>query len=48
MALIKNGVPEEIAWELTPSERLARIVVFGQLDGGDFDWDRLKWKEPKK
>lgn len=48
MALIKNGVAEDVAWGLSPSERLARIVVFGQLDGGEFDWPKLTWKDPKK
>jgi hypothetical protein len=47
MALIKNGVTEEVAWSLSPVERLARLVVFGEMNGGEFSWRTLSWRERK-
>lgn len=48
MWLIRNGVNEETAWEMSAVERLARCVVFGEFEGGEFDWRRLRWKEKKQ
>ena len=45
--LVKNGVPYSVAFALEPDERLAYVVIFGQLDGNDFDFDRGQWKERK-
>ncbi len=43
MALVKSGVPFEVAMALEDHERRGLIVIFGELDGGRFDWDRMKW-----
>jgi hypothetical protein len=48
MILVKHGVPWDVAWGMSPARRLATLVVSGELDGGEFDWDRLRWKERKK
>lgn len=47
MWLIRNGVDEETAWAMSPMERLARCVVFGQFESLDFDWKLMRWKERK-
>jgi len=47
MWLIRHGVAEDVAMNLDPIERLARCVVFGEFEGAEFDWRRLRWKEKK-
>lgn len=50
MCLMKGGVPFDIAWamadsaEMTPAV-LAWIVIMGEIEGGEFDWARLKWRD---
>jgi hypothetical protein len=47
MWLIRNGVAEDLAWSLGRAERLARVVVFAEFEGAEFDWRRMAWKERK-
>lgn len=42
---MKFGVPYDVAWSLPASERMAYIVVFGELDGGEFCFTRWRWIE---
>ena len=44
---MKNGVPFDVAFSLPPDERLAFVVVLGRLDGGEFDFVAMRWKERK-
>ncbi len=46
MWLLKNGVREEIAWELSDEERLARCIVFARFEGNEFDWNTLSFRRP--
>ena len=41
----RNGVPFDVAFSLPPDDRLAWVVALGTLDGGEFDWATLSWKE---
>jgi hypothetical protein len=41
--LVKNGVPFDVAFSLSIADRLAWIVVLGQLDGLEYDWRRYRW-----
>jgi hypothetical protein len=43
--LVQNGVPFDVAFTLPPDERLAWIVALGTLQGRQFDWQTLSWKE---
>jgi hypothetical protein len=43
--LVKCGVPYEVALALDEAERLAFVVVLGELDGLRFDWRRLRWDD---
>jgi hypothetical protein len=43
--LCRNGVPFDVAFSLTPEDRLAFVVAIGRLDGGSFDFTRHRWKE---
>jgi hypothetical protein len=41
--LVQCGVPYEVALRLEEAERLAYVVLFGELRGYRFDWRRLAW-----
>lgn len=43
--LTRNGVPFDVAFSLPPEDRLAWVVALGQLDGGEFDFAALRWKD---
>jgi len=47
LALVKNGVPWHVAMSLSNEERVAFCIMFGELDGGVFDWGALSWRKPK-
>jgi len=38
-------VPFDIAFSLPDDERFAFAVAFGTLNGREFDWSTLRWKE---
>ena len=38
-------MPFDVAFCLPPDERLAWIVAFGTIDGREFDWHSLRWKD---
>jgi hypothetical protein len=40
-------VPFDVAFSLSAAERLAFVVALGRLDGGEFDFARMAWKEPR-
>lgn len=46
--LVKNGIPYDIAMNLDAVERDAFMIIFGTLDGSEFDWRSAKWKERNK
>ncbi len=43
LALVSRGVPYEVAMRMSLQRRLAFNVIFGELDGRDFDWRALRW-----
>jgi hypothetical protein len=46
LRLVKNGVPYDVAFSLSPVELEAYLICFGILDGGNFSFDRMKWMAP--
>lgn len=52
VALLKFGVPFHIAFGLSlqdavefgPGERVAFLVVIGEMEGNKWDWDRMSWE----
>lgn len=38
-------MPFDVAFSLPVDERLAFIVALGTLDGREFDWGSLLWKD---
>jgi len=45
LRLVSLGVPYEVALQLTPAQRLGYTVILGELQGGHFDWDEIRWKK---
>ncbi len=43
--LVRNGVPFDVAFSLSPEDRLAWVVALGTLDGREFDFAAMRWKE---
>ena len=43
--MLKIGVPIEIAESWHPYEIMAVQVISGELEGGEFDWDSLSWRD---
>lgn len=46
--LIKNGYSEKMAYGMKRHYRRAAAIVMGQLDGGTWNWDRMRWEDPSK
>jgi hypothetical protein len=54
---VKNGVPFRVAFgigadewddfQLESVERTAASIIFSELDGSEFDWRTMTWKERK-
>ena len=52
---MKNGVPFATAFgleagddfELTAPWRMSMSVIFGEFDGGEFDWSVGQWKKQR-
>ena len=38
-------MPFDVAFSLPEDERLAFIVAIGTLDGREFDWSSVTWKD---
>lgn len=39
-------MPFDVAFSLPEDERRAFVVALGTLDGREFDWASLRWKDP--
>jgi hypothetical protein len=46
--LVKNGWSEETAIEMDHTNRAAIAIILGQLEGNEFDWHFMRWKERSK
>jgi hypothetical protein len=47
MALVKAGVPFDLAFSMDEDWRRALCIVAGENEGGEFDWSSMSWKEPQ-
>ncbi len=43
LACVSNGIPFDVAMSLEPHEALGFCVIFGELNGGEFDWEAMAW-----
>lgn len=47
LALVKHGIPFDVAFSLTNDTRVAWNIICGEIDGGEFDWSALEFKKRK-
>jgi hypothetical protein len=45
--LVGRGVPFDVAFSLSNDERVAWIIIYGEIDGGIFNWQTGQWEKPK-
>jgi len=43
--LMRNGVSFDVAFSLDVVERTAWVVALGQMDGGTWDWEAMRWTD---
>lgn len=48
LALVKSGVPFDVAFALDDDTRCGWLIALGEIEGGKFDWSSMRWKEPAK
>jgi hypothetical protein len=41
---LRYGVPFDVAFSLPNDMRVAMLIVFGENEGGKFDWAALRWQ----
>jgi hypothetical protein len=41
--LVKNGVPYDVAFALPVEDVAAYGILFGEMEGGKFDWSTWQW-----
>lgn len=47
LALVKHGVPFDIAFSLSNAERVAWLIICGEIDGYRFNWSTGKFEMPE-
>lgn len=45
--LVKSGVPWDVAMSIDEVEAFAYCIILGEMEGGKYDWDSMKWQEKK-
>ena len=48
LALLTRGVPFDIAFSLSNDERVAWLIIMGELEGGVFNWTTGQWEQRKQ
>jgi hypothetical protein len=47
MVYLAGGVPWDVAETMSDNQRIAAAIIKGELDGGEFDWAAMRWRERK-
>lgn len=45
---MKNGIPFDLAFQLDDETRAGFCIVFGELEGGRFNWDSMSFEKDDK
>jgi hypothetical protein len=45
LALVKQGIPFDVAFSLEWPEIVGWLVIFGEMEGREFSWSSMKWIE---
>lgn len=48
MTLVKAGVPFDLAFSMDEDWRRGLCIVAGEMEGGEFCWHSMAFKEPGK
>jgi hypothetical protein len=43
--LVRNGIPFDVAFQLDDLTRTAWCIVFSEMEGNEFDWNTMQFKE---
>jgi len=46
--LVKNGVPYDVAFGMNDEMRVAHVIVLGEYEGNDWDYNAMRWKERQR
>lgn len=46
MSLVRTGVPFDTAFGMDEDWRRGLCIIAGELEGGEFDWGTMAFKEP--
>ena len=44
---MRSGVPFDVAFQLDDVTRAAWCIMFSEMEGRAFDWDRMEFKDPE-
>ncbi|MBV8656623.1 MAG: hypothetical protein JO142_02250 [Burkholderiales bacterium] len=44
--LVKNGIPFDVAFGLDDMTRAAWCIVFSEMEGSKFNWDKMDFERP--
>jgi hypothetical protein len=45
---VRNGIPFDVAFQLDDLTRTAWCIVFSEMEGNEFDWHAMQFKEQKE
>lgn len=45
--LVRNGVPYDVAFSLSDTERAAYCIVFSKFEGAKFNWDTMTFEDER-
>jgi hypothetical protein len=46
LAVVSKGVPYAVAMNMDEGELLGHHIIFGEVEGGTWDWSRMEWEKP--
>ena len=45
--LVGHGFPFDVVECWDEAERMAQVIIIGELNGREWNWDRMRWEKPK-
>jgi hypothetical protein len=46
--LVKNGIPYDLAYSMNDIRRTALAIIFSTMEGHEFDWNTMTFKEDEE
>lgn len=44
---MRQGVPFDVAMDLDDDYRTAFAIIMGEIEGGEWDWSLMQFREPE-